>query len=124
MSAIADSLVLEQGYTLEQVKLGLKDWDIQPIHVGGRQVGEIMLRNNELHVAIVKGERLRLGKCRLISDTLTKLLAEKGFLVTRLFKGDKHRRLIEGLGFVHTHSDEDTDYFWMNEYKGGKHDRN
>lgn len=124
MSAIADSLIQEQGYTLEQVKLGLKDWEIKAIHVGGRQVGEIMLRNNELHVAIVKGERLKLGKCKLIADTLNELIAEKGFLVTRLFKGDKHRRLIEGLGFEYTHSDDEADYFWMNEYKGGKYDRN
>lgn len=124
MTAIAESLEREQGYTKEQVRVGLAGWELRPIFVAGRQVGEIMLRNNEVHVALLKGERLRLGKCRLIEETLKGLIADRGFLVTRLFKGDKHRRLIEGIGFQYTHSDDETDYFWMNEYKGGKYDRN
>lgn len=73
-----------------------------------------MLRNNEVHFAIDKTERLKLGRTKLIKNTINALLEEKTFLVTRLFKNDKHRKLIELIGFEHTHSDDKTDYFWLN----------
>lgn len=115
MGTIINHLMLDHGATMEQAKLAVKDWDIRPIQCNGNQVGEIMLKENEVHVAIEPQYRRKLGRVRLLNDTLNALLAEKGFLVTKLFKNDVFKSQIEQLGFALTHSDAQYDYFWMNE---------
>jgi len=72
------------------------------------------VQNNEVHMALYPTERNKSGRRGLLYRYVNQLLDEKGFLVTRLFKGDKYKRKIEAIGFKLTHSDTQFDYFWLN----------
>lgn len=101
----------DQGASLAEAKAALKGWELRPF-----ALGELMLKENEVHFALDKSKRRVLGRLGVLEQVTKELLAEKKFLVTRLFKHDKHRRReIEFMGFRHTHSDEQYDYFWMDE---------
>ena len=114
MGTIINHLMLDHGATMEQAKLAIKDWELRPIECDGINIGEIMLKENEVHMALDSAERNKGGRKGLLYGYIQALLKEKGFLVTRLFKNDKYKRKIERLGFALTHSDAQYDYFWMN----------
>jgi hypothetical protein len=114
MGAILDHLIIEQGATLEQAKKALQSWEVRAFEYNGEQVGEIMLKENEVHVALDKEQRLKIGRKDMLKNALADLLKEKEFLVTKLFKNDRYRKQIERIGFAYTHSDVIYDYFWMN----------
>jgi len=114
MSAIRESLI-EQGFTREQIAATLRHWKIRPLVSNGAQVGEIMMQNNEVHFALNKEYRLKMGRHNLMRRTLRELVDEKGFLVTRLFKGDRHKRFVEFMGFRKIAEDAETETFWLDE---------
>lgn len=115
MGIILEHLIKDHGATLEQAKVALAKWNIQPLEVDGKQIGEYMTQNNEIHIALLPEYRKLLGRKHLIKTCFKQVLTGKEFLVTRLFKHDKQRRLVEFLGFKHTHSDAKYDYFWLDE---------
>lgn len=115
MGAILDHLMKDHGATMAQAKLALSTWELRPLASNGIQYGEIMLKENEVHVAIAPAHRKKLGGVKLLNATLSALLKEKGFLVTKLLKADPFKLQIERLGFVLTRSDTKYDYFWMND---------
>lgn len=129
MSVIYRHLVDDAGFTPEQAKAALGPWDIRDITDRGLKVGEVMLLNNEVHFALIESYRNRLGRVQLLRNTLTKLLAEKKYLVTKLAHNDKSKSLIEAFGFTKVKVDDEYEYFWMNEedpirvLKREKHDR-
>jgi hypothetical protein len=114
MGAILDHLIKDHGATMEEAKIALLGWELRPIENDGVQVGEIMLKENEVHMAMDKLERNRSGRRALLYGYINALLKERGFLVTRLFRNDKYKTKIERLGFKQTHSDGQYDYFWLN----------
>lgn len=113
MGAILDSLINEEGYTLEQAKLGLANWKIEPLMFRGTQIGEIMFQNNEAHFAIDKQYRLKIGRKEMLNEVVNGLLDKREFLVTKLYKNDKVKRLVELFGFRKTHEDANYEYFWL-----------
>lgn len=113
MGAILDHLIKDHGATLEQAKVALKDWDIKELVACDRVIGEYMTKRNEIHFALLPECKGLLGRRAWIKDVLSRLLTEHDFLVTKLFHGDKQRRLIEFFGFKHTHSDAKYHYFWL-----------
>lgn len=117
MGAILEHLIKEQGATMEQAKLALQGWEIRPIEFNGIKIGEIMLKENEVHMALDKTERNKLGRRGVLKKYIKELLEEKKFLVTRLFKHDKYIKKIQNIGFTLTHSDNDYHYFWLNDEK-------
>jgi hypothetical protein len=112
MSVIADYLH-EQGFSREQVSLTLKDWKIEPIICNGHQVGEIMMQNNEVHFALEKDFRLKMGRGKWLKRYLNELVRQHDFLVTKLFHGDKNKRLIEFMGFRKISEDKSGETFWL-----------
>lgn len=111
MGAILQHLMEDHGASMAEAKAALRDWEVRPF-----ELGEIMLRENEIHFALDKDKRRVLGRLDALARLTRELLTEKGFLVTRLFPHDKKRRReVEFMGFRHTHSDEQYDYFWMDE---------
>lgn len=114
MSAILDHLMNDHHATMAEAKAALMGWDIIPIEDKGIKVGEVMVMNNEVHMALYPSERNKAGRRGLLFKYVNKLLDEKGFLVTRLFKGDTYKRKIEMIGFKFTHSDNEFDYYWLN----------
>lgn len=122
MSAILDHLTQDHGATLAEAKAALRDWRIQPLMWRGRQVGELMLKHNEVHIALDAPYRLQMGRRTLISTVLDDLLARHEFLVTRLFKRDKLKPLLEFMGFREIRTDEHYHYFWLD--KETRHARN
>lgn len=113
MGAILDSLVKEQGYTLEQAKLGLTLWKIEPLMFRGAQIGEIMFQNNEAHFAIDEQYRRKIGRKEMMNEVIDSLLEKREFLVTKLYKNDKVKSLVELFGFRKTHEDANYEYFWL-----------
>jgi len=114
MGVITEHLVEDHHVDIAIAKLALKDWEVKPIQYKEKKVGEYMIQNNEVHFALDKTARLKLGRKELIKNTLQELFNGREFIVTKLFKNDEARKLIEFFGFKLTHSDEKFDYFWMN----------
>jgi len=115
MGAILDHLIQDHGATQVEAEAALKGWHIQPIVDNGRDVGEIMLKENEVHVALIPEKRLRLGRAKLIKRVLDELLMEREFLVTRLFLHDQLHRLLVFIGFRQIRTDGKYRYYWMDE---------
>jgi hypothetical protein len=122
MSVIVRHLVEDHGFTMEEAKFSLIGWEIRPMMKDATQVGEIMIQNNEMHFALEKSFRKRMGRGKFFKELLEKLLAEKGFIVTKLFVNDSMKPLIELMGFKKIRSDGEFDYFWFDEET--KHARN
>jgi hypothetical protein len=113
MNLIEEHLVKDRGATLEQAKIALQGWEIKPIIWRGQQVGELMLRQNEVHIALRPDARLKLGRRTLMKEQLDQLLETRDFLVTKLFKGDRYKRLIEFMGFRKIDEKGNVEHFWL-----------
>jgi hypothetical protein len=113
MSIILNNLIKDHGASMEQAKSALKGWTVHELKINDEVVGEYMMQNSEIHVALKEDKRLKLGKRNLIKKTLAHLLETNEFLVTKLFKNDKCTPLIEYMGFVKTHEDTKFNYFWL-----------
>lgn len=113
MGAILDNLIKDHGVTLEQAKLALSKWKIEPLMFRDKQIGEIMFQNHEAHFAIDEQYRLKIGRKQMMTEVVDDLLSKHDFLVTKLFKHDKTKRLIELFGFKKTHEDNQYEYFWL-----------
>lgn len=120
MSEIKDYLV-EQGYKLEQVKAALSLWKVEPLMFGDKQIGETMMQNNEIHFVLNSQFRKVIGRKQMMNSVVDALIDKHGFLVTKLFKQDKQKKLIELFGFRKTHQDDSLEYFWLD--KETKNDR-
>lgn len=112
MSVIQDYLV-SQGYTLEQVKAALTQWKVEPLVYNGKQIGETMMQNNEIHFALNSEFRNVIGRKQMMLSVVDALIEKHGFLVTKLFKQDKQKKLVEKFGFKKTHEDDKYEYFWL-----------
>jgi hypothetical protein len=113
MGVILDHLIKGHGVTMEQAKLALQPWQVFEMQVNGRVIGEYMIQNNEIHFALNDESKGIIGRKGWIKSVLPQLIEGRDFLVTKLFIGDKQKRLIEFFGFRHTHSDAKYDYFWL-----------
>lgn len=121
MGAILEHLIKDHGASMAEAKMALTAWQIEPITRNGQPIGELMLRENEVHFALDAPYRKVLGRKDLMRDTLDRLFETRDFLVTRLFKHDKLNTLVLFMGFEHTHSDQMYNYYWMN--KESRNDR-
>jgi hypothetical protein len=113
MGVILNHLIKDHGATMAQAKAALTPWKVEPIVYQGKQVGEYMMQNNEIHIALNDEYRLKLGRHNLLKHMLKTLLVKHEFLVTRLFKNDKLKEFIEMMGFTKTHEDAKYIYFWL-----------
>lgn len=121
MKEIQNYLVNEEHITLEQAKLALTQWSVEPLMFRDVQIGEVMLQNNEIHFALNKDYRKVIGRKTMMHEVVNALIDKHGFLVTRLYKNDKSKKLIEFFGFKKTHEDKQHEYFWLD--KDTKNDR-
>jgi hypothetical protein len=115
MSVIIEHLIKDHGFTLEEAKFSLIGWEIRPMMRDETQVGEIMIQNNEMHFALDKSFRKRMGRGKYFNRLLDELLKEKGFIVTKLWVNDKMTKLIELMGFKKIRTDGEFNYFWLDE---------
>lgn len=113
MGIIEDYLVNEERFTMEQVKIALTQWKVEPMMHKGVQIGETMMQNNEIHFALNKEFRGVIGRKSMMHAVVDELINKHGFLVTKLYKNAKHKKLIELFGFKKTHEDEQYEYFWL-----------
>lgn len=81
----------------------------------GAEIGEYMAKGNEIHFALYPSSRLKLGRTRMMKTVILGLIEKYGFLVTRLYRHDKNKRLVERFGFRQTHQDEQYVYYWLDE---------
>lgn len=121
MKEIQDYLINEERLSMEQVKLALLKWKVEPLIYRGVQIGETMMQNNEIHFALNKQFRKIVGRKEMMHEVVNALIDKHGFLVTKLYKKDKYKKLIELFGFKKTHEDELHEYFWLD--KDTKNDR-
>lgn len=115
MGIILEHLIKDHGITMEQAKIALKGWDIRPIEKKGVQMGELMIKNNEVHFALNHEFRKRMGRVQLLKKVLDDLLREKTFIVTKLYPHSAEVPLIKAFGFTKTSSDGTYDYYWLND---------
>lgn len=121
MKEIQNYLINEEHLSIEQVKLALLKWNVEPIIYQGVQIGETMMQNNEIHFALNKRFRKVIGRKQMMHEVVNALLDKHEFLVTKLYKNDKYKKLIELFGFKKTHEDQQHEYFWLD--KDTKNDR-
>lgn len=114
MSIIFEHLIEDHHATPVEAKLALRAWEIKPIEHNGEIVGEVMMQNNEVHFALAKHKRKKMGRVQLMKKVLGDLLSTREFLVTRLFKNDEaSKKLIEFFGFKQIKEDAEFNYFWL-----------
>lgn len=113
MGTILRHLMNDRGASLAEAKNTLAKWELRKIRFGERDVGEIMLQENEIHFALEPTYRRVMGRGKLLSRFLDELIEEKQFLVTRLFKNDPVAPLVKFMGFRLTHQDNECEYYWM-----------
>lgn len=106
-------LILEAGLRPDQVAERLQGWEILPIEVDGVTVGEIMAQGNEVHVALSSRCRRNYRAGMALLRMARKLLEQRKFLVTRLYKDDPNEAWARKLGFVKTHEDGAFNFYWM-----------
>lgn len=121
MNEIKDYLINEEHFRVDQVKYALSKWDVKPLMFGDVQIGETMMQNNEIHFALNKSFRKLIGRKKMMHDVVDGLIEQHGFLVTKLYKNDKNKGLIELFGFKKTHEDKIYEYFWLD--RETKYDR-
>lgn len=97
-------------------------WETRPIVVDGVYYGDVMLQDNEIHVAISPEHRRRSWSRRVARAFFVPLLEEKKFLTTRSVRGDCTEPFIKRLGFVQTYEDETFRYWWLDELPFKKRD--
>ena len=109
--------LVESGLNPHEVAVALKDWEILPVMDGETQVGEVMLKASEIHIAfsrVWRGKGL-FKKREKVREFFQKLLDERKFLVTRSFDGDYTEPFIRRLGFVKTHSQGNINFWWLDQ---------
>lgn len=120
MKIILDSLI-EQGFSKQEARAALKDWRFEPIIDNGVEVGELMLKENEIHFALKPEHRMKLGRRRMMWSTIDRLLDEHDFLVTQMFNHDKLIPLVKYMGFRQINKDNQYTTLWLD--KETRHDR-
>jgi GNAT superfamily N-acetyltransferase len=72
----------------------------EPFEIIGVNGGAVMVRGNEVHVAVVKSCEGKWISRRLIRDVLGKLITQYGCAVTTVMKdNERGQRFVERLGF-------------------------
>lgn len=95
---------LQYAYEALKPRLPLSYHDFlkvfEPFEIVGVTGGAVMIRGNEVHVAVVKKAEGRWLSRRLIRSVLGRLLSEYGVVVTSVMQeNDRGRRFVERLGF-------------------------
>jgi len=107
-------LIHECGMNPAEVALYLKGWEIRPFPSADKQMGEVAIRNNEIHISLSVTHRKRCFTRHMLRDFLAPLLHEKKFLVTRVYRGDERRLdFAKRMGFVAVRNDEKHTFLWM-----------
>lgn len=85
----------------EQFAEAMRGWDVEPVEVGGRIVGAVLMRGPEIHACIKpEGFGLWLSR-RVLRDTLVRLVAEHGRAETSVATGNAAgEAFVQRLGFV------------------------
>lgn len=104
---------LEYAYEALKPRLPLSYHDFckvfEPFEIVAVKGGAVMIRGNEVHVAVVKSAEGRWLSRRLIRSVLGRLLSEYAVVVTSVMKGNERgQRFVERLGFQRVGEKEGT----------------
>lgn len=88
-------------------------WETRPIMCDGIYYGDVMLQDNEIHVAVSPKYWRRGWSRRIARSVFAELLADKVFLTTRSRVGDDTEPFIRRLGFIQTNEDATYRYWWL-----------
>lgn len=103
--AMADRLPVD--YTLEAFKRALHEWDVKAFCKGGDVVGMLMVKDNELHVAVLPEVRGRWLSRTLIRNVIGPLIKRYGKAKTKVVhENDRGQEFCQRLGFAKTERDE------------------
>ena len=79
----------------------LKQWELKPVEVDGALAAVVMVKGNEVHVAVKPDCKGKWLKRSVIKRMLAPILDEYGEIVTSVsFGNDNGREFVERLGFV------------------------
>ena len=97
-NSVKDRGVLPKDEFMEQ----LKDWELKPVELDGLLTAVVMVKANEVHVAVREGCKGRwMKRGSVIRGILAPILAEYGEIVTSVGYGnDGGRAFVERIGFV------------------------
>ena len=97
-NSIEDRISLPKDEFIEQ----LKAWELKPVELDGMLTAVVMVKDNEVHVAVregFKGKWMKRGS--VIRGILAPILAEYGEIVTSVSYGNEAgRAFVERIGFV------------------------
>jgi len=81
----------------------------EPFEIIGVKGGAVMVRGNEVHVAVVKSAEGKWLSRKLIRQILGRLISEYGMAVTTVMKdNERGQRFVERLGFKKTKEERGT----------------
>lgn len=107
-NAAVSYLIAVSGLPETAVRFALVAWQQIPILVGGREVGTLLHRDGEIHVAFDEAYRRRAFPRGEAVRLLGPLLATYGRLTTRIPHGEAFayaRRYVQRLGFAADYHD-------------------
>ena len=97
-NSIEERISLPKDEFMEQ----LKEWELKPVELDGVLTAVVMVKDNEVHVAVREGYKGRwMKRGSVIRGILAPILDKYGEIVTRAeFDNFESRAFIERLGFV------------------------
>lgn len=102
--ALADRL--PSWYTFPEFCAALSAWTVKAFCAGDRVIGMLMLKNAELHVAIIEPYRGKWLSRRLIREVLAPLVKRYGAATTNVLPGNRvGQDFITRIGFARTEQD-------------------
>ena len=99
--------------TLDQIHENLNGWTLSPLWTQDRALGGVLAnKGTEIHVVVHPSHRHRVIRRHYARAVLAPLLAQHGYLTTRLFAGED-ATFVERFGFTYTWSDGVFDYYLL-----------
>lgn len=107
---------MRKGTPLSRAEIleAVQGWQALPFMVGSEHVGSAIVNGNEIHFALVPGQRPAGCVRGAIQAFIQPLLTLNGFLTTRVRLGQaKEKRFVERVGFRPTWNDDQFQYYLL-----------
>lgn len=114
MNDVFKWLAPEVNMQPETLALMMAGWEVVEHKVDGQLAAAALLNGTEIHFVVNPSWRRRLIRRENTRAFLQPLLNRRGFLTTRVSRGQNSRRdFIQRVGFNFTWNDLDFDYFFL-----------
>lgn len=96
----------------DEFAAAMREWEVEPVEVGGQIVGAVLMRGPEIHCAVLPKASRRWMRKGLVQRTLGRIVRRYGYAVTKVSAGHlPGLQFVRRLGFEETANDGPTTEF-------------